>query len=309
MSCSKAAPAQCLQRCFLHGCLLFRLLHPGLLSLKPLDLDMYRRESFLLELIAQRVGGFLLCFSNQSWSFYEGNHTGYTMLLCLLKFRLWESKIQLWGVACWRWFRCLHLSYFLWADFSVTATNVFPVCHYCLKLLLPLLYINTPPHQMTALPWTPLPWSPLAAWEPLSAACSWTTLTRGWVETTWQTCWPKSPTQRWWVQQWGKLRPARSNYSIILVLHNNALLIIIIATSHDSSIKGSLVNNSDDFSSGRLKLFTFHGESEGEQAFGSWLWSQTAAIKSSGRGNVFLKLRAHILVVGHMQFLCMAPPP
>ena len=116
--------------------LLFRLLHPGLLSLKPLDLDMYRRESFLLELIAQRVGGFLLCFSNQSWSFYEGNHTGYTMLLCLLKFRLWESKIQLWGVACWRWFRCLHPSYFLWADFSVTATNVFPVCHYCLKLLL-----------------------------------------------------------------------------------------------------------------------------------------------------------------------------
>lgn len=161
---------------------------------------------------------------------------------------------------------------------------------------------------MTALPWTPLPWSPLAAWEPLSAACSWTTLTRGWVETTWQTCWPKSPTQRWWVQQWGKLRPARSNYSIILVLHNNALLIIIIATSHDSSIKGSLVNNSDDFSSGRLKLFTFHGESEGEQAFGSWLWSQTAAIKSSGRGNVFLKLRAHILVVGHMQFLHGSPP-
>lgn len=46
---------------------------------------------------------------------------------------------------------------------------------------------------------------------------------------------------------------------------------------------------------------------EGEQAFGSWLGSQTAAIKSSGRGNVFLKLRAHILVVGHMQFLCMAP--
>lgn len=92
------------------------------------------------------------------------------------------------------------------------------------------------------------------------------------------------------------------------MLHNNALLIIIIATSHDSSIKGSLVNNSDDFSSGRLNLFTFHGESEGEQAFGSWLWSQTAAIKSSGRGNVFLKLRAHILVVGHMQFLCMAPP-
>lgn len=160
---------------------------------------------------------------------------------------------------------------------------------------------------MTALPWTLLPWSPLAAWELLSVACSWTTLTRGWVETTWQTCWPRSPTQRWWVQQWGKFRPARSNYSKVLVLHNNALLIIIIATSHDSSIKGPLVNNSDDFSSGRLKLFTFHGEREGEQAFGSWLWSQTAAIKSSGRGNVFLKLRAHILVVGHMQFLCMVP--
>ncbi len=160
---------------------------------------------------------------------------------------------------------------------------------------------------MTALPWTLLPWSPLAAWELLSAACSWTTLTRGWVETTWQTCWPRSPTQRWWVQQRRKCRPSRSNYSIVLVLHNNALLMIIIATSHDSSIKGALVNNSDDFSSGRLKLFTFHGEREGERAFGSWLWSQTAAIKSSGRGNVFLKLRAHILVVGHMQFLCMAP--
>lgn len=48
-------------------------------------------------------------------------------------------------------------------------------------------------------------------------------------------------------------------------------------------------------------------EREGEQAFGSWLWSQTVAIKSSGSGNVFLKLRAHILAVGHMQFLCMAP--
>lgn len=44
---------------------------------------------------------------------------------------------------------------------------------------------------------------------------------------------------------------------------------------------------------------------EGEQAFGCWLGSQTAAIKS--RGNVFLKLRAHILVVRHMQFLCRAP--
>lgn len=49
-------------------------------------------------------------------------------------------------------------------------------------------------------------------------------------------------------------------------------------------------------------------EREGEsKLFGSWLGSQTAAIKSSGRGNVFLKLWAHILVVGHMQFLCMAP--
>lgn len=36
----------------------------------------------------------------------------------------------------------------------------------------------------------------------------------------------------------------------------------IIAASHDSSIKGSLVNNSDDFSGSRLKLFTFHGERE-----------------------------------------------
>lgn len=52
------------------------------------------------------------------------------------------------------------------------------------------------------------------------------------------------------------------------MLHNYALLIIIIATSHDSSIKGPLVNNSDDFSTGRLKLFTFHGESEGERALG-----------------------------------------
>lgn len=121
---------------------------------------------------------------------------------------------------------------------------------------------------MTASPWTLLPWSPLAAWELLSAACSWTTLTRGWVETTWQTCWPRSPTQRWWVQLRRKFRPARSNYSIVLVLHNNALLIIIIATSHDSSIKGPLVNNSDDFSSGRLKLFTFHGE-RGRASF--WL--------------------------------------
>lgn len=87
------------------------------------------------------------------------------------------------------------------------------------------------------------------------------------------------------------------------MLHNNALLIIIIAPSHDSSIKGPSVIYSDAFSSGTLKLFTFHGE----RAFGSWLWSQTAAIKSSGSGNVFLKLRAHILVVRHMQFLCKAP--
>lgn len=48
-------------------------------------------------------------------------------------------------------------------------------------------------------------------------------------------------------------------------------------------------------------------ETGGEQDCGSWLWSQTAAIKSSGRGNVLLKLRAHILVVRHMQFLCVAP--
>lgn len=52
--------------------------------------------------------------------------------------------------------------------------------------------------------------------------------------------------------------------SIVSVLQNNALLIAIIAASHDSSIKGSSVNNSDDFSSGRLKLFTFHGERESE---------------------------------------------
>lgn len=91
MSCSKAALAQYSQRCALQGRLVFRLLRPGLLLLKPLDLDMHRRESFLLELIAQRVGGFLLCFSNQSSSFYEGN----TVQLCLLKFRLWESRIQL----------------------------------------------------------------------------------------------------------------------------------------------------------------------------------------------------------------------
>lgn len=56
------------------------------------------------------------------------------------------------------------------------------------------------------------------------------------------------------------------------MLHNNALLVIIIATSHDSSIKGPLVNNSDDFSSGRLKLFTFHGERERERGRASfWL--------------------------------------
>ena len=155
-------------------------------------------------------------------------------------------------------------------------------------------------HQMTASPWIPLPWSPQAAWELLYVVSSSTTPTRGWVETTWQTCWPRWPTQRWWVPQWRTF------------IHqcSNSLLIIIIAISHDCSIKGPLVNNSDDFSSGRLKLFTFHGERErereAEQVSGSWLGSQTAAIKSSGRGNVFLKLRAHILVVGHMQFLHMA---
>lgn len=42
-------------------------------------------------------------------------------------------------------------------------------------------------------------------------------------------------------------------------------------------------------------------ERGGERDCGSWLWSQTAAIKSSSRGNASLKLRAHILVVGHMQ--------
>lgn len=40
-------------------------------------------------------------------------------------------------------------------------------------------------------------------------------------------------------------------------------------------------------------------------ALGSW--SQTAAIKSSSTGNASLKLRAHILVVGHKKFLCVAP--
>lgn len=48
-------------------------------------------------------------------------------------------------------------------------------------------------------------------------------------------------------------------------------------------------------------------EKGGEQDCGTWPWSQTAAIKSSSRGNASLKLRAHILVVGHMQFLCVAP--
>lgn len=38
-----------------------------------------------------------------------------------------------------------------------------------------------------------------------------------------------------------------------------ALLIITVA-SLDSSVTDLLVNNSDDFSSGTLKLFTFHGE-------------------------------------------------
>lgn len=100
MSCWKVAPSRCLQRWTLHGCL-----PPGLLLLKPLDLLMHRRESFLLELIAQRVGGSLLCFSNQSLNFREGN----TMQLCLLKFRLWESQILLHSTACWELFRCLHL--------------------------------------------------------------------------------------------------------------------------------------------------------------------------------------------------------
>lgn len=66
-------------------------------------------------------------------------------------------------------------------------------------------------------------------------------------------------------------------------------------------MKGSLVNSRGDLSSGRLERFTSHGEG----GIDSWLL--TAAIKGSGRGNVFLKLRAHILVVGHMQFPCMAP--
>lgn len=46
----------------------------------------------------------------------------------------------------------------------------------------------------------------------------------------------------------------------LYLLHNNALLIIIMASWRlTSRIEGSLVNNRDDFSSGRLKLFTFHG--------------------------------------------------
>lgn len=51
--------------------------------------------------------------------------------------------------------------------------------------------------------------------------------------------------------------------------HNNALLIIFIAPSHDSSINRPSVHNSDDFSCGRLKLFAFQGEREsrgGEQS-------------------------------------------
>lgn len=55
---------RCLQRWTLRG-----YLPAGLLLLKPFDLLMHRRESFLLELIAQRVGGSLLCFSNQSLNF------------------------------------------------------------------------------------------------------------------------------------------------------------------------------------------------------------------------------------------------
>lgn len=79
-----------------------------------------------------------------------------------------------------------------------------------------------------------------------------------------------------------------------------------IVILHASSMERPLVNNKDDFSGGGLKLFTFHGDEE-SLLLGSWLESQTVAIKSSGRGNVFLKLGAHILVVGRMQFLWMPP--
>lgn len=68
----------------------------------------------------------------------------------------------------------------------------------------------------------------------------------------------------------GKFILDSRNYSILSALRNNMLLIAIIATSHDSSIKGSLVNNSDDFSGGRLKLFTFHGERESKHLAAGW---------------------------------------
>lgn len=47
-----------------------------------------------------------------------------------------------------------------------------------------------------------------------------------------------------------------------LAEHNNALLILFIAPSHDSSINRLPVHNSDDLSCGRLKLFAFQGERE-----------------------------------------------
>lgn len=62
--------------------------------LSLLDLGIDWRELFL-ELICQRVGGFLLCFSNQGCSFYEGSGAGFTEQPCVLKFRLWESQVQL----------------------------------------------------------------------------------------------------------------------------------------------------------------------------------------------------------------------
>lgn len=87
-----------------------------------------------------------------------------------------------------------------------------------------------------------------------------------------------------------------TNTEVVSVIPRQQLL-ARITISHASSIKVSLVNNSDDFSCSRLKLFALHGEGE---LSGCWLGGQTAAIKSSGWGNVFLGLRAHIFVVGHM---------
>lgn len=99
------------------------------------------RESFL-ELISQRVGGFLLCFSNHGSSLHEGNHTGSTVQPLSVEIQTVGKsgsaaeleEIQMFAPL-------MSLSCFLWADLSVaalrvTVTNVISVCHHVLKLLL-----------------------------------------------------------------------------------------------------------------------------------------------------------------------------